>query len=180
MCIIVPHLCSNTFLGTIVHELLNSLILDSEDEGTRFTTLLNNLSIFEQRNILYAALQDISKHHLSAPITTEDDPSWWNSDSKIISGASGLIKLLVASNEARRDQLIAWLTSSTGAGMGEGVAIRRAVMACIAEDKSDMEAVLDKSIQQLGDQLYIRHTSSMQQDGAQRPPIDPNDVLTMT
>ncbi|RDL34736.1 Telomere length regulation protein [Venustampulla echinocandica] len=149
---------------TIVHELLNSLVLDSEDEGGRFTRLLNNLSIFEQRNVLYAALQDISKHHLSSPITTEDDTSWWNPDSKIVSGASGLVKLLVTGDESRRNQLIAWLTNSSGAGMGEGVAIRRAVIACIAEDKSDIEAVLDKSIQQFGDQLYIRHTSSMQQD----------------
>jgi len=61
--------------------------------------------------------------------------------------------------------LLSWLTSSTGAGVGEGIAIRRAVVAALAEDKSDMETVLEKSLQQLGDQLYIKHTPTMQQEG---------------
>ncbi|TVY88746.1 DNA replication checkpoint protein tel2, partial [Lachnellula willkommii] len=55
-----------------------------------------------------------------------------------------------------------WIADGTG--VGEGIAIRRAVVTALAEDKSDMETVLEKSLQQLGDQLYIKHTPTMQQE----------------
>ncbi|TVY53561.1 DNA replication checkpoint protein tel2 [Lachnellula cervina] len=147
-----------------VNELLKSLLLQSQSDGARFTKLLSSLPTFEQRNLLYALLQIISKEHLSTAIITEADSSWWKSDAKVVSGAAGLIKSLVNNEEPRKAQLLSWLTSSTGAGVGEGIAIRRAVVTALAEGKSDMETVLEKSLQQLGDQLYIKHTPTMQQE----------------
>ncbi|TVY71236.1 DNA replication checkpoint protein tel2, partial [Lachnellula suecica] len=147
----------------VIHELLKSLLLQNHNDNGQFTKLLSSLSNFEQRNVLYAVLQIISKEHLSAVVTTEADSSWWKSDAKTVSGAAGLIKSLVA-EDSRKTQLISWLTSSTGAGVGEGIAIRRAVLAALADDKSDMENILEKSLQQLGDQLYIKHTPTMQQE----------------
>ncbi|TVY48994.1 DNA replication checkpoint protein [Lachnellula occidentalis] len=147
-----------------VNGLLKSLLLQSQGDSTRFTHLLSSLPSFEQRNVLYALLQIISKEHLSTTITTEADSSWWKSDAKVVSGAAGLIKSLITNEESRKTQLLSWLTSSTGAGVGEGIAIRRAVVAALAEDKSDMETVLEKSLQQLGDQLYIKHAPTMQQE----------------
>jgi hypothetical protein len=35
----------------------------------------------------------------------------------------------------------------------------------LSRDKSDIQAVLEKSLQQFGDQLYIKHTPTLQQDG---------------
>jgi len=157
---------SNTLLEKTVNELLKSLLFQSQSDDTRFTNLLSSLPTFEQRNVLYALLQIISKEHLSTTITSEADSSWWKLDAKVVSGAAGLIKSLVNNEESRKTQLLSWLTSSTGACVGEGIAIRRAVVAALAEDKSDMEAVLEKSLQQLGDQLYIKHTPTMQQEGA--------------
>jgi telomere length regulation protein len=155
-------------LEKTIAELLKSLLLQSQNEDARFTKLLSSLPTFEQRNVLYALLQIISKEHLSTSFTTEADSSWWKSDVKVVSGAAGLIKILVANEETRKNQLLSWLTSSTGAGVGEGIAIRRAVVAALAEDKSDMETILEKSLQQLGDQLYIKHTPTMQQEGTSR------------
>jgi telomere length regulation protein len=140
-------------------------LLGSRNNGAQFTRLISSLPTFEQRNVLYAVLQIVSKEHLSAAITTEADASWWKSDAKVVSGAAGLIKLLVANDEPRKNFLLAWLTGSTGAGVGEGIAIRRAVVAALADDKTDIEAILEKCLQQLGDQLYIRHTPTMQQEG---------------
>ncbi|TVY32662.1 DNA replication checkpoint protein, partial [Lachnellula subtilissima] len=147
-----------------VNELLKSLLFQSQSDDTTFTKLLSSLPTFEQRNVLHALLQIISREHLSTTITSEADSSWWKSDAKVVSGAAGLIKSLVNNEESRKTQLLSWLTSSTGAGVGEGIAIRRAVVAALAEGKSDMEAVLEKSLQQLGDQLYIKHTPTMQQE----------------
>lgn len=157
---------SNILVEKTVNELLRSLLLQSQSDGARFTKLLSSLPTFEQRNLLYALLQIISKEHLSTAIITEADSSWWKSDAKVVSGAAGLIKSLVNNEEPRKAQLLSWLTSSTGAGVGEGIAIRRAVVTALAEGKSDMETVLEKSLQQLGDQLYIKHTPTMQQEGA--------------
>ena len=58
------------------------------------------------------------------------------------------------------------MTGLPGAGIGEPISIRRAAIAAVSHSKYDMEAILEKSMQQFGDQLYIKHTPSMQQDGA--------------
>ncbi|KAF4624096.1 hypothetical protein G7Y89_g14073 [Cudoniella acicularis] len=148
----------------VIHQLLGFILLQSEDEGSHFIKLLDSLSNFEQRNMIFIIFQVISKYYISADITTEADSSWWKSDAKPISGAVKLVKVLIAGEESRKTQVLAWLTSSSGAGVGEGIAIRRAVIAALAEDKSDIETVLEKSIQQIGDKLYINHTPTMQQE----------------
>lgn len=58
-----------------------------------------------------------------------------------------------------------WLTGSSGAGLGEGVGIRRAAVAVIAQNKDDLVMVLEKSLGQFGDQLYIKHSPMLQQEG---------------
>lgn len=102
---------------------------------------------------------------MSATITTEDTSEWWRKDAIVVSAAAGLICLMITKTEARKGHLILWLTTSSGAGIGEAIAIRRAALAAIASVNSDVESVLDKSLQQFGDKLYIKHTPAMQQDG---------------
>lgn len=158
---------SNTIVEKILATLLESMISGNQDKSAQFTNLLNHLPTFEQKKVLYSTLQVISRERLSTAITTEADSSWWKSDAKLVSGAAGLIKSLLSGTESRKNQLMSWLTSSSGAGVGESIAIRRAAVAVVAEDKSDIESLLEKSIQQFGDQLYIRHTPTIQQEGTQ-------------
>ncbi|EPE29639.1 hypothetical protein GLAREA_00799 [Glarea lozoyensis ATCC 20868] len=139
----------------IVAALLDSMVVQSRDNGAQFLRLLNQLSGLEQRNVLFNALQILSKEHLSSTITTDGDSSWWEADSKLVSGAAGMVKILVANSDSRKNQLMAWAMSSSGAGAGEGMGIRRAVVAILAEDKNDIETVLEKSIAQFGDQFQI-------------------------
>jgi telomere length regulation protein len=141
------------------------MILQSQGGVAQFNRLLNELPSFEQRNVLFTILQTLSAKHLSLSITTEDNSTWWKSDAKVVSGAAGLIKSLIAGEESRKNQLLSWLTNPSGAGIGEGIAIRRAVVSVVAADKSDVETLLEKSSQQFGDQLYIRHTPTSQQEG---------------
>ncbi|KAH6675690.1 telomere length regulation protein-domain-containing protein [Halenospora varia] len=147
----------------VIRKLLDILLFQSQDQGAHFIKLVDILHSFEQRNLLYSILQIISKDYFAVAVTTEADSSWWKSDAKKVSGAAKLIRILMA-NESRKDHLVAWLTNSSGAGVGEGIAIRRAALAALAEDKSDIETILEKSIQQFGDKLYITHTPSMQQE----------------
>ena len=102
---------------------------------------------------------------LSLDITSEDDDTWWQANAIIISATAKLIDMLTADNESRKDHLIAWLTSSSGAGIGEGVAIRRAAIASLSKSKKDMESILERSLSQFGDNLYIRHAPTLQQEG---------------
>jgi telomere length regulation protein len=102
---------------------------------------------------------------LSATIEFEDRPIWWKFDADVVSAAAALISLVLNNQDSRRAALISWLTSSSGAGVGEGIAIRRASITALSGSKNDMEAIFDKSLQQFGDQLYIRHTPIMQQEG---------------
>jgi telomere length regulation protein len=83
----------------------------------------------------------------------------------VVSAAAGLISLVLDNQESRKAQLISWLTGSSGAGVGEGIAIRRAAVVALSADKHDLEAIFDKSLQQFGDALYIRHTPVIQQEG---------------
>jgi telomere length regulation protein len=38
-------------------------------------------------------------------------------------------------------------------------------MAVISQDRDDLVAVLEKSLSQFGDQLYIKHSPMLQQEG---------------
>ena len=152
---------------------MDDMVLQGQDNGARFVHLLNSLPAFEQRTMLSSVLQNLSKENLSVLITTEADASWWKADSKVVSGAAGLIKILATASEIRQTQLMAWLTSSSGAGVGEGIAIRRAVVAVVSEDNNKAETLLEKSMQQFGDQLYIRHTPTLQQEGMCETRISP-------
>lgn len=83
----------------------------------------------------------------------------------IISAVSEVIKIAIVGDEGRRSHLINWCTSSSGAGLGDAIGIRRAVLSVLAEDRESITVVLEKSLSQFGDELYIKHAAMLQQDG---------------
>jgi telomere length regulation protein len=147
-----------------VKETLDGLLLLDAIDASLFLDLLGSLPSTEQRNVLYAILKIASKEYFSLETTTEANSKWWQSDMAAISAVAQLVNLVVDHNDGRKQHLVSWLMAS-GAGIGEGVAIRRATVAVLARDKSTMELMLEKNLQQLGDKLYIRHTPIMQQEG---------------
>lgn len=86
-----------------------------------------------------------------------------------ISAAAGIMHSAIAADESRTNELIRWCTSASGAGLGRGTGIRRAVLAVLAEDKDTITTVLEKSLAQFGDELYIRHAAVLQQNGTSAP-----------
>jgi telomere length regulation protein len=149
----------------VVKELLVSLVLGDTKHEAHFQKLLGNVSNTEQRNVIHSILNLLSTDYLSTNITTENNAEWWKSDASVVSAAASLITLLITQADNRNSHLISWLTSSSGAGVGEGIAIRRAAVASVAASKSDIELVLDKCLSQFGDKLYIKHTPTLQQEG---------------
>jgi telomere length regulation protein len=155
---------ADRFIDIIVKEILDNLLLPSVNDSTAFRELLGSLPSIEQRNFLYSCLKIASKGYLSSEITTEADSKWWQSNTVTISAVAGLINLVLGNDDVLKQQLLSWLTVS-GAGVGEGIAIRRAAIAVLTEDKNMMELLLEKNLQQLSDKIYIRHTPILQQEG---------------
>jgi telomere length regulation protein len=93
------------------------------------------------------------------------DRDWWKADTGLISGAAAYLNIIVLNDDARRAHLLSWLTSLSGAGTGDAVGVRRAAIAVFSNSKNEMESILEKSLQQFGDQLYIKHTPTLQQEG---------------
>jgi telomere length regulation protein len=130
-------------IENFVKELMLSMILQ-QNEHIRFNRLLEHMPKLEQRNVLFSLVKIVSS---------------------MISAVAALIKLLVDGEESHKGHFIFWLTNSSGGGIGDGIAIRRAIVASLALDKVNMESILEKSLRQFGDQLYIRHTPTLQQEG---------------
>jgi telomere length regulation protein len=140
------------------------LLLGEENDRKQFRILLGTLPDYEQRMVLDAGLKALSSRFLFTTIAS-DSLEWWRNDAEVVAGAAGYLEAIVSEDSSRRSHLISWLTSLSGAGIGEPIGIRRAAMAVLSDSKYDVESVMEKSLQQFGDQLYIKHAPSLQQEG---------------
>ena len=111
------------------------------------------------KKILHILLHHLSERFLNRLDLDDISPN------KIVSAVAGVIKAAVGGDETRKNHLINWCASSSGAGLGDGIGIRRAVLAVLAEDRDAVTNVLEKSLSQFGDALYIKHAAMLQQDG---------------
>jgi telomere length regulation protein len=160
---VLLHLELTTDLDAILEEILD-LVLGTESDLAEFRGLMDMLPSSEQRMVLDAALRMLSKRYLSK-ISVNCDRDWWKADTSLISGAAAYLNNIVLNDDARRAHLLSWLTSLSGAGTGDAVGVRRAAIAVFSNSKNEMESILEKSLQQFGDQLYIKHTPTLQQEG---------------
>ncbi|KAI0896826.1 telomere length regulation protein-domain-containing protein [Annulohypoxylon nitens] len=143
----------------LIKTLVTDLLLRDSDTQALFKKLLGSLPSLEQRKILDLIIKFISDKYLN-PI----DSGNATKDVAIISAASSVLKAVVGNNEAQKNNLINWLTGGSGAGIGEGYGIRRAAVAVFSDDKESMVSILEKSLSQFGDKLYIMHAPLLQQD----------------
>lgn len=144
----------------MVKLLVMDLFLGPNSKSDSFKQLLAGLPPLDQRSVLFAVLKFLSAAHLNA-LDTDDALAHQSAISATIS----LIWSIVEENETLRNHLTTWLTSSSGAGLGDGVGIRRAVVGAVSLDRGAIMTVLEKSLSQFGDQLYIRHSPILQQEG---------------
>lgn len=142
----------------LMNTLVTDLLLRDADTQALFK-LLGSLPSLEQRKILNLIIKFISDKYLNSV-----DGGDTAKDVAIISAASSVLKAVVGNDEAQKNSLINWLTSGSGAGIGEGYGIRRAAVAVFSDDKESMVSILEKSLSQFGDKLYIMHAPLLQQD----------------
>lgn len=145
-------------LETLIKIAIDGLLLSKGVSPSYFV----NLAFSQPRSskkILHLVLQHISQKHLG-----HLDLGDTSSDEKV-SAAANIIKQLTLDDETRKNILIGWCVSSSGAGLGDGIGIRRAVIAALSQDRDAITTVLEKSLAQFGDELYIKHAAILQQDG---------------
>ncbi|KAL2161610.1 hypothetical protein VTH06DRAFT_8172 [Thermothelomyces fergusii] len=144
----------------LVRQLVSEMVLKPAAEPQRFGLLLSNLPQTEQRKVLYSIIKQLSSDHLDRLGRCDSAEG----GSRIAAVAGVLHEILPPGQNGRRD-LVDWLAASSGAGLGEGVGIRRAVVAVVSQNRDDLVTVLERSLGQFGDQLYIRHSPVLQQEG---------------
>lgn len=88
-----------------------------------------------------------------------------NQKDLMVSSAAGVIMEIVGTDKVRNEYLITWLTSNSGAGLGDGIGIRRAVIATLAKDCELLNSALEKIMSLFGDIIYIKHAPILQQEG---------------
>ncbi|KAB5580559.1 telomere length regulation protein-domain-containing protein [Coniochaeta sp. 2T2.1] len=147
------------YADALVGVLFEELLLGEAANPPAFGILLDALPGPDQRKVIFGVLKLLSDRHLDQLGSCESPDS-----AAIIAAAAGAIKAIVGTSGAKIAHLVSWLTASSGAGLGEGVGIRRAVMAIVAQRKETVISVLEKSLGQFGDQLYIKHSPILQQE----------------
>ncbi|KAJ3473493.1 hypothetical protein NLG97_g10275 [Lecanicillium saksenae] len=145
------------YQNILVKALVDDLLLQSDANPATFIQVC-----FQQpatfKKIMQILLDYLAQKFLSS-ISLQDA-----SESKPVTSVAGIIDALVKDDAARKAFLVTWCTASSGAGLGDTVGIRRAVLAALATDKDSITSVLEKSLNQFGDQLYIKHAAILQQE----------------
>lgn len=143
-----------------INTLFTGLLLQDADTHAVFAKFLGFFPSLEQRKVVDLILKLLTDSYL---VNVDNNATL--ADSPIMSAASDIVKFIIGNDEIRKNSLVSWLTSGSGAGIGEGCAIRRVVVSVFAEDKEFMATILERSLNQFGDQLYIKHAPILQQDG---------------
>jgi telomere length regulation protein len=129
-----------------------------------FRILLEHLSSRDQKTVMESALHMLSKY-FSDLAPSEYSPGWPQRDSVLVSAVAKFIDMTFGHEETGRSHLMSWLNNTSGARIGDGIGISRAVLPILSKNKFIIETVFDKSLKQFEDQLYIRHTPILQQEG---------------
>jgi telomere length regulation protein len=159
-----------TAIESLIHTLAEKFLLSECSRPETFSQLcLRQSSV--SRKVLPGLIKFLSGRFLNRLElkTTAPDAT--------VSAVAGLLKSLVSTDRSRQDVLVSWCCSTSGAGLGDGVGIRRAVLAALGHDRDLITTVFERSLAQFGDELYIKHTPILQQDGKPRD-FDPNSAIT--
>ncbi|KAI9698436.1 MAG: telomere binding protein [Candelina mexicana] len=154
------------YVDQVVENVYQGLLPTGELFWVSFRCLISFMLSHEQRNVLYSMLRILPKRHLP-PSRSSEDGTLWQGDAREVGSAAGLISGIVRDDDEKgrlKDELVAWLTDTSGGGIGEDVGIRRAVVVSLKIDAGRLPSVLDKTMRQFGDKLYIKHAPILHQE----------------
>lgn len=132
----------------------------SQGHSAQFRSLATLLPGFQQRQFLNSVLNLIARRYLPVQSIRHENSTLTFEEKKSISGSIALIHGLIALGQPGFKQaLTSWLVR----GPSASVNLLRASIAALAAD--GVEEVLQKCWEQFGDQLHIRHTPVIRQEG---------------
>ncbi|ERT02162.1 hypothetical protein HMPREF1624_00460 [Sporothrix schenckii ATCC 58251] len=145
---------------TVVSSLVSDLILINAGlDNSTLSHILQHLPAHEQKKILFGVLKYAAETYLSP------SPDSTVVDTATVAAVASLIKNVADSSTTLREQLISWLLTNAAVGLINGIGIRRAVVVVVAETPKSLTEILQKSIAEFGDQLFIKHAPIIQQEG---------------
>ncbi len=145
------------YQNVLVKLLIDELLLRSDSDPTTFIQVCFRQPATFKR-IMQILLEYLAQKFLNS-ISAQDAP-----ENKTVSSVAGIINTLTKGDPTRQSFLVSWCTASSGAGLGDSIGIRRAVLAALATDNDAITSVLEKSLSQFGDKLYIKHAAILQQE----------------
>ncbi|KAK2606172.1 telomere binding protein [Conoideocrella luteorostrata] len=145
------------YAETLVIIMADELLLSQGTQRGLFSEVCLRQSQTSKK-VIYILLEYLSRKFLNNLKLEGTTPN------ESVSAVAGVVGDVVRSDQGLTTQLVSWCCSPSGAGLGDAVGIRRAVVAVLAKSKETIISVLEKSLNQFGDQLYIKHTAIMQQE----------------
>ncbi|KAK7531064.1 telomere length regulation protein-domain-containing protein [Phyllosticta citricarpa] len=142
----------------IVGEIISDLVRGPSSKPAQLQRLLQKTRAHEQRHFLFSTLDWISKKHPGAQRASKMETE---KEKKALSGASALIAVLISSNDSMKDALVNWLSSENCVS---SFLSRRAALAALQNDEDRMVKVMERTMEQFGDELFIKHTPMIQQE----------------
>ncbi|KAF8476885.1 telomere length regulation protein-domain-containing protein [Kalaharituber pfeilii] len=124
------------------------------------TKLLVPSAAYDKSRYLHSILRVLSKYYLD-PSPAEGE-RWWEKDGQVIARVAAVIGGIVRSDPGFWNILREWILRP--AGVGEPIGIRRAVLAALRQEGKEMKYVLEKSLKNFGDGLWIKHTPIQAQE----------------
>ncbi|PHH69150.1 hypothetical protein CDD80_6979 [Ophiocordyceps camponoti-rufipedis] len=139
--------------GSLVNTMVDELLLSPSRNPCAFRRVCFHQPHLTKK-LMDLLLKYLSQRFLSNPDLVD----------ATVAAVAGVIDAVVADDDVRRAHLVNWCTASSGAGLGDAIGIRRSVIAVLAKNKETISTVLEKSLAQFGDQLYIKHAAILQQE----------------
>ena len=147
-------------LDTVIATLISDLLLSTSSDNGVLSRLLEHLPAYEQKKILSGILRYAAETFF-APVTTDGALV----DASTVSAVAGLVKRVTDDSPVLREQLAAWILKDLAVGLVGGIGVRRAAVAVLSEDPKSLSEILDKSLSEFGDQLFVKHAPIIQQEG---------------
>lgn len=118
-------------------EIYTQLLLGEKALWPPLHLLSNHLPRLNQKMILELMLQDMSKKFLSAESEREHDLSLGIGGKEAVGGVASMISGFVGDNEYLEEQLMEWLTSTSGPYAAQSLETKRAMILvfCAREGK---------------------------------------------
>ncbi|TID17367.1 Telomere length regulation protein [Venturia nashicola] len=129
-----------------VDELLFALVLEEKDFMPKLKKLVQSLHAYEQKSFLRSVLRSVSKI------------------SPKIAGFAAVLHSFLSHNEILLGYLVELVTNLESSPLIGTDLVRRIVLACIATDEDRMSVVMEKSMEQFGDQMFVKHAPMVQQE----------------